>query len=266
MNRMKFWMLAAILLTCGMSALTSSCTSDKVLKNVEGVLEEPIVNQMSEQVKQGYVKAMKIHPFDIMNDSANSVNVCGISELDGGLSTEGYGIMVTKNDISTTFSDIRNTRQPQAFYDAKANTLWLTSCLMEGTGTNVEQLYKIQFGSNDIANIADTIEAYKMQQKILEHLKYSVEGDKITFYIDEKEITSATNTVKDMGGLDDEQPIWIGEQISYDLNNGNPRVCFTPGVKFVTGLVLTYDDMPTLSASIQLAEDGSYELSDFKVK
>ncbi|MBQ4174874.1 MAG: hypothetical protein II597_08770, partial [Prevotella sp.] len=63
-----------------------------------------------------------------------------------------------------------------------------------------------------------------------------------------------------------EQPIWIGEQISYDLNNGNPRVYFTPGVKFVTGLVLTYDDMPTLSASIQLAEDGSYELSDFKVK
>ena len=266
MNRMKFWMLAAILLSCGMSALTSSCTSDKVLKNVEGVLEEPIVNQMSEQVKQGYVKAMKIHPFDIMNDSANNVNVCGISELDGGLSTEGYGIMVTKNDISTTFTDIRNTRQPQAFYDAKANTLWLTSCVMEGTGTNVEQLYKIQFGSNDIANIADTIEPYKMQQKILEHLKYSVEGDKITFYIDEKEITSATNTVKDMGGLDDEQPIWIGEQISYDLNNGNPRVCFTPGVKFVTGLVLTYDDMPTLSASIQLAEDGSYELSDFKVK
>ena len=87
MNRMKFWMLAAILLTCGMSALTSSCTSDKVLKNVEGVLEEPIVNQMSEQVKQGYVKAMKIHPFDIMNDSANNVNVSGISELDGGLST-----------------------------------------------------------------------------------------------------------------------------------------------------------------------------------
>lgn len=266
MKRKNFWMIAAILLTCGMSVLTSSCTNDKILKDVGGVLEEPIVNQVPEQVEQGYVKSIKIHPFEIMNDTANNVNVSGISELDGGLSTEGYGVILTKNDISTSFTDIRNSRQPQAFYDASANTLWLTSCVMEGTGTNVEQLYKLQFGSNDIAHIAATIEPYQMQQKILEHLKYSVEGEKITFFVDGTEIASATNTVKDMGGLDDEQPIWIGEQISYDLNNGNPRVCFVPGVKFITGLVLTYTDMPTLSASIQLAEDGSFELSDFSVK
>jgi hypothetical protein len=265
MNRKKFWVFAAILITCGMGML-SSCNEGTELLEVNGVLEEPVVNKMPEQLEKAFAKSVKVHPFEIMNDTANNVNVSGISELDGGLSTEGFGIMITRNDISTSFTDIRNSRQPKAFYDASANALWLTSCVMEGTGTNVEQLYKIQFGSNDIANIADTIEPYKMQQKISEHLKYSVEGDKITFYIDEKEITSATNTVKDMGGLDDEQPIWIGEQISYDLNNGNPRVCFTPGVKFVTGLVLTYDDMPTLSASIQLAEDGSYELSDFKVK
>ena len=77
MNRMKFWMLAAILLICGMSVLTSSCTSDKVLKNVEGVLEEPIVNQIPEQVQKGYMKTIKIHPFDILNDTANNINVCG---------------------------------------------------------------------------------------------------------------------------------------------------------------------------------------------
>ena len=264
MNRKNFWMIAAIIFTCGMSVLTSSCTSSKTLKNVSGVLDEPIVNKIPKQVEEGYVKTIKVHPFDIMNDTANNVNVCGIGELDGGLSTEGNGVMVTKNAISTTFTDIRNTRQPRAFYDASTNDLWLTSCVMEGTGTHVEQLDKIHFGSNDIAQIAGTIEPYGMQQKILEHLKYAIDGEQVTFFADDTEIASSTNTVKDMGGFDDENPIWIGEQISYNVDNGNIRVCFVPGVKFKTGLVLTYDDMPTLSASVKMAEDGGYTLSDFK--
>ena len=266
MNRKNFWMIAAIVFICGMSVLTSSCTGSKTMKNVSGVLEEPVVNKIPKQVEEGYVKTIKVHPFDIMNDTVNHINVCGIGELDGGLSTEGFGIMVTKNATSTTFTDIRNTRQPRAFYDASTSDLWLTSCVMEGTGINVEQLYKLHFGSNDIAQVVATIEPYQMQQKILEHLKYAVDGEQITFFADETEIASATNTVKDMGGFDDEKPIWIGEQISYNVDNGNLRVCFVPGVKFTTGLVLTYDDMPTLSASIKMAEDGSFTLSDFKAE
>jgi len=50
------------------------------------------------------------------------------------------------------------------------------------------------------------------------------------------------------------------------LNNGKPRVCFVPGVKFTTGLVLTYVDMPTISASIDYEKDGSLTLTDFKVE
>ena len=69
-----------------------------------------------------------------------------------------------------------------------------------------------------------------------------------------------------MGGLDEEQPVWIGEQISYMLDDGQLRVCFVPGIKFTTGLVLTYDDMPTLSASITIQKNGSFSLSDFKVE
>jgi hypothetical protein len=39
-----------------------------------------------------------------------------------------------------------------------------------------------------------------------------------------------------------------------------------PGVKFTTGLVLTYVDMPTISASIDYEADGSLTLTDFKVE
>ena len=115
-------------------------------------------------------------------------------------------------------------------------------------------------------NIEKTIEPYQMQQEIIEHLRYSVKGEQITFYGDGEKIVTAQNTVKDMGGLDAEQPIWVGEQISYNLNNGKPRVCFVPGVKFTTGLVLTYVDMPTISASIDYEADGSLTLTDFKVE
>ena len=264
MNRKNFWMIAAILFICGTCLLTSCTSNKKTLKAVSGVLEEPVVNKLPKQVEEGYVKTFKVHTFDIMNDTANNVNVCGIGELDGGLSTEGYGVMVTKNATSTTFTDIRNTRQPRAFYDASTNDLWLTSCVMEGTGTHVEQLDKIHFGSNDIAQIVGTIEPYGMQQKILEHLKYAIDGEQVIFFADDTEIASATNTVKDMGGFDEESLVWIGEQISYNVEDGNIRVCFVPGVKFTTGLVLTYDDMPTLSASVKMAEDGGYTLSDFK--
>lgn len=266
MIRKNLWVNAAILVTCGLGLFTS-CYDGTALMKVSGVLEEPVVDKMPEQVEKAFATTKKVHPFEIMNDSANSVCVFGISELDAGVSTEGYGVMVNKKATSTTFSNIRNSQQPKAFYDATSNSLWLTSCVMEGTGTNVEQLYKMQFGSdNDSARIVMTFEPFQMQQKILEQMNYSVKGEQITFYANGVEIASAQNTVTDMGGLDAEQPIWIGEQISYSLGNGNPRVCFVPGVKFTTGLVLTYDDMPTLSASIDLKEDGSYTLSDFKAE
>ena len=266
MVRKNLWVYAAILATCGLGLFTS-CNDGTTLMKVNGVLEEPVADKMPEQVEKAFATAQKVHPFEIMNDSANNVCVFGISELDGGVSTEGYGVMVNKNATSTTFNNIRNSRQPKAFYDAESNSLWLTSCVMEGTGTNVEQLYKMQFGSdNDSARIVATFEPFQMQQKILEQMSYSVKGEQIKFYANGVEIASAKNTVTDMGGLDAEQPIWVGEQISYDFGNGQPRVCFVPGVKFTTGLVLTYVDMPTLSASIDLKEDGNYTLSDFKAE
>ena len=93
MIRKKEWMFVLILFTCGL-CLLSSCKNGVELKKINGVLEEPVTIQLPEHLKKAYEAAVKVHPFELMNDSANNVCVLGIGELDNGLSTEGYGVMV----------------------------------------------------------------------------------------------------------------------------------------------------------------------------
>ena len=131
---------------------------------------------------------------------------------------------------------------------------------MEGTGIAVERLYQICFDEEDKAYIAHTIEPYDIQQALLKRLGYSIEGQQIMLYDGENSITTAVNTITDMGGFDSEQPVWIGEQIQYNLSGTTPQLLVTPGIKYTTGLVLTYDDMPTLSASITISNDGQVNI------
>ena len=77
-----------------------------------------------------------------------------------------------------------------------------------------------------------------------------LDGKDITFYADKHPIHTATSTVDDMGGFYDE-PVWIGEQISYVVGD-TLRALVTPGVSFNVGKVLLYDDMPTVSADVIL--------------
>ena len=151
-----------------------------------------------------------------------------------------------------------------ASYDKDHNTLWFTCNAMSGTGIQVDRLYQIRFGDNDIAYIAFSVEPYDLQQQLCQRLGYSIDGEKITLWDGAREIATVTNTVTDMGGFDNEQPVWIGEQIGFDLSGSAPRLLVTPGVKFTTGLVLTYDDMPTLSAPLSIADDGTVSIGDLE--
>ena len=60
-----------------------------------------------------------------------------------------------------------------------------------------------------------------------------------------------------------EQPVWIGEQIRYELDGGL-TVLVTPGLSFQTGKVLLYDDSPTLAATVALTPEG-FTLSGFRI-
>ena len=234
-------------------------------KPMAGTLEEPVASEiMPDPVQQAYVNAVKYHSHDLLNDTANEICVSGIDEIDQ-TSSEGYGITVMKGPMSTTFPSIRHTREPQAMYNAKTGDLWLTSPAMEGTGVRVEWLHQIRFGDNDLAYVKTNVNPYGVQQALLQRLGYRINGQTISLYDGDKLLASVTNSVKDMGGFDDDQPLWIGEQLYYDVSSGDPKVIFIPGVKFDSGFVLVYDDMPELSAPFIVDENGLFTIQEITV-
>ena len=106
---------------------------------------------------------------------------------------------------------------------------------------------------------------HSVQQALLQRLGYRINGQTISLYDGDKLLASVTNSVKDMGGFDDDQPLWIGEQLYYDVSSGDPKVIFIPGVKFNSGFVLVYDDMPDLSSPFTVDENGLFTIQEITV-
>ena len=174
-------------------------------------------------------------------------------------------LTVTDERLETVMEDKASgvaVCMPRARYDATTGDLWIVGSDIEGTGINVERPYLLRFDADGHAEIAGEIDPYEIQQALCKALTYSIDGQEITFYAEGKELAKATNTMKDMGGFMDDA-IYIGEQIAYGIE-GPLTVHVTPGVNFVVGKVLHYDDMPTISATVIRTDDGNFKLSDFK--
>jgi len=82
----------------------------------------------------------------------------------------------------------------------------------------------------------------------------------MTLYDGNDSIVTVTDTLTDMGPLDKEHPLWIGEQMVYDLSGDTPSLLVTPGVKYAAGGALAYDCMPTLRAPLTFGSDGTISL------
>jgi hypothetical protein len=200
----------------------------------------------------------------VMEDKTTGVVVYSLLNCGDTVSSEGYGIVVGKGDVKTALPQLRHGRMPRARYDAATGDLWILGSDMEGTGVNVERPYLLRFDDNGYASIANSIDPYEMQQALCKALTYSIDGQEITFYAEGKELAKATNKMEDMGGFMDDA-IYIGEQIAYGIE-GPLTVQVTPGINFVVGKVLQYDDMPTITATVTLGEDGNITLGDFKAQ
>lgn len=262
MKKLYLSAIVAIFL-CGASAFCTACQSSGAdIHPVAGTLDAPFPDDSAPAVVlQAMQQAQRFHTFEILSDTANSISVEAIAEADT-TSTEGYGIVIHKDATSTTLPNIPNARIPQARYDSQSGDLWLTSSAMEGTGVSVKRLYQLRFLDNDSATVVRTIDPYALQQILLQRLGYRIDGEQIALYDGQRLLFTATNTVTDMGGFDDEHPIWIGEQLQYDLSGDTPLLLLTPGVKFTTGLVLLFDDMPTLTAPLTISPDGTPIIGD----
>ena len=255
--------MAAILTLCGASLIFAACKGTTAARpHVAGTLDGPLAPDTAPaHVLEAMEQAERFYCYEIMSDTAYDLCVEAIGEV-GTTRTEGFGIVVEKGAASTTFINLRNGRCNMARYDAQRNTLWLTCSAMWGTGVQVDRLYEMHFDDDNKAHIVHTVDPYDIQQQLCQRLGYGIEGEQVTLYDGEREIARATNTVTDMGGFDSEQPLWIGEQIQYDLSGDVPCLLVTPGINFTTGLVLTYDDMPTLAAPIAIGEDGAVSIGD----
>ena len=255
-------MVAAVVALCGMM---TGCKSN-AQHPVNGTMEEAVAPGEAPQAVVDLMKHVNIDDRyeTLMEDKTTGVSVWSLMKCTDEVSSEGYGIVVGKGDVQTALPQFRHGRMPRARYDAATGELWILGSDMEGTGVNVERPYLLHFDNNGYASIVNSIDPYEMQQALCKALTYSIDDQEITFYADGKELTKATNTMEDMGGFMDDA-IYIGEQISYGIE-GPITVHVTPGVNFVVGKVLHYDDTPTIIATVILNDDGSFTLSDFKAE
>jgi hypothetical protein len=143
---------------------------------------------------------------------------------------------------------------PRARYDAATGDLWIIGSDVEGTGVLVERPYKLRFGDDGHADIVAEVDPYDIQQAMCQALFYDVKDQDITFYNEQGPLVTVTNHILDMGDIMDDA-IYIGEQITYGID-GQLTVMVTPGLNFVTGKVLQYDDMPTFKAVVTIGENG----------
>ena len=263
MKQMKKWlMIAAVVALCG----TMAGCKGSAQRPVNGTMESAIGKGETPEAVMDVCK--KLTPADerletVMEDKANGVSVWSLLKCSDEVSSEGYGMLIAKGDVPTVLPQIRHGRMPRARFDAATGNMWIVGSDIEGTGINVERPYLLRFDDDGHADIAGEIDPYEIQQALCQVLTYSIKGQDITFYCEGKELVKVTNKIEDMGEFMDDA-IYIGEQISYSID-GPLTVHVTPGVNFVTGKILHYDDMPTISATVTM-EDGGIKLSDFKAE
>ena len=263
MKEMKQWlMVVALVVLCG--AMTG-CNKGNGQRPVNGTMEEAVALSEAPQAIEDLMKHVNIDERyeTLMEDKTTGVSVWSLMKCSDTVSSEGYGMVIGKGDVKTALPYLRHGRMPRARYDAATGDLWILGSDMEGTGVNVEHPYLLHFGDDGYASIVNGIDPYEMQEAWRQVLTYSIEGQDITFYVEGQPLATVTNHVEDMGEFMDDA-IYIGEQIAYSIE-GPLTVHVTPGLNFVTGKVLHYDDMPTLSATVTLGENG-VTLSDFKVE
>jgi len=199
----------------------------------------------------------------LMEDKDHGIAVYSLLKCSDEVSSEGYGMVVANGDVKTALPNLRHGRMPRASYDAATGDLWIIGSDVEGTGVNVERPYLLRMGDDGYASIVTSIAPYDMQQALCKSLTYSIDGQDITFYSEGNKLSTVTNHIEDMGGFMDDA-IYIGEQISY-ITDGKLTVQVTPGVNFVVGKILHYDDMPTITATVTMQDGGGFTLDDFKV-
>lgn len=265
MKKTSQWLVMAVTGAMALCGTMTGCKSDAG-RPVNGTIENATsVGDAPQAVHDAMVKVTLDERYEtVMEDKTTGVSVYSLLNCGDTVSSEGYGMVVTRGDITTALPKLRHGRMPRARYDQATGNMWIVGSDMEGTGVNVERPYLLRFGDDGYASIVTSIDPYQMQQALCKELTYSIKGDEITFMAHGQPLITVTNHIHDMGEIMDDA-IYVGEQIAYDITSAL-TVQVTPGLNFVTGKILHYDDMPTITATVDLSDDGQFTLSDFKAE
>lgn len=263
MKEMKKWFMIATALVA--MCATMACNKNNASQPVYGTLEKEIETvDAPSAVYDAMTRVVIDERYEtVMDDKTSGVKVLSLLKCNDEVPSEGYGMAVSRGDVMTALPKLRHGNMPRARYDASSGDLWIVGGDMEGTGVRVERPYLLRFDNDGYAGIVTSIDPYEMQQALCKVLSYSIDGQDITFLADGQPLITVTNHIDDMGDIMDDA-IYIGEQLEYNIA-GPLEVNVTPGVNFTVGKVLHYEDMPTITATVALNDDGTFSLSDFKV-
>ena len=227
-----FASLAIVLLTaCGGRKATE-------IHPVAGTIDEPLGKSVGPQKVQDAIVKWNGNSENLLNDTANNLSVWSFVVCDTNVYSDGYGIIIVYNGITTLMPNIYHGKNPTVRYDAASGNLWLACGEMEGTGVHTERLYLLRLGDNDIAYVASCIESYDVQQSLIGRLGYSVDGDRVSLYDGDLLVATFRNV----------------------LDGATPRLLVTPGVKLTSSPSFAYDDTPTLAADVTLDSDDTFTL------
>ena len=242
-----------LLLAALVCVAVSGCKRGGGVKAVRGVLEGPAgTGNAPDAVKEVLKDAVPDDRYElIFEDKDTGIRVWGLMRCSEEVSAESYGVVIACGEKFTAFPDIRHGNMPRASYDASSGRLTLVGADVEGTGVLVERPWIFTFAEDGKALLEATVDPFELQQSLCGRIGYSVKGKDISMFADGKPLSIVTVTENDMGGLW-EDPVWIGEQISYDIT-GPLKVTVTPGVSYIVGKVLDYDVIPPIEATVNLA-------------
>lgn len=240
-----------------------SCVEKSVEKHaIRGSIDGEIaVDSAPQKVVEAINKCFVDRHESVVHDEENNLSVWSLVWCSSNVSSDGYGIVVSKDRVSTYLPNIYHGKNPIARFDAKKKILWLACGAIEGTGVCAERLYALKFDEKGNAQVAFAIDPYKMQEALRAKLFYSVDGNRISIYSDENHLYDVAVKENDMGGLDSECPVWIGEQLRYDISGDDIYVRVNLGVKFNTGLVLNYEELIEIVAEVDIDENGEFSIN-----
>lgn len=234
-----------------------------------------LLNPLSEGDRQELLTKMEQASLDIHNLSDYLLEIYRNPEkqivLYGYAEPECYygcGILWVNQELETIsiFPDVLYGKAQNVSYD-EINNRFLYTSMDGGTGVAYDTLYVFDNLPDGSVEWVYTIVPDDISKTINESIEMKLDSkkDEIVYYYKDAKI--GVSKFSDYYPIEEFLGIYIGDILSYRLDEGNIIVEFSPGYQYESVSSLEYDTSPRMQGNIDLIYDNntfSYELSAIK--